>query len=74
LQSWVEDTGIDGVNLVYAMTPESFSDFTKFVVSKLQSRDPHQTEYRSGTLREKSFGAGPRLAAPHPAAGYRINP
>ncbi len=26
---------------------------------------------RRGTLREKLFGAGPRLAAPHPAAGYR---
>ena len=74
LQSWVEDTGIDGINLAYAVTPETFSDFVKFVVPELQRRGLHRTEYRPGTLREKLFGAGPRLAAPHPAAGYRINP
>ena len=71
LQSWVEDTGVDGINLAYAVTPESFSDFVEFVVPELQRRGLHQTEYRPGTLREKLFGAGPRLAAPHPAAGYR---
>lgn len=71
LQSWVEDTGIDGINLAYAVTPETFSDFVRFVVPELQRRGLHQTEYRPGTLREKLFGAGPRLAAPHPGAAYR---
>ncbi|WP_457580039.1 LLM class flavin-dependent oxidoreductase [Ensifer canadensis] len=71
LQEWVEDTDVDGFNLAYAVTPETFEDTVDLLVPELQKRGVYKTDYRKGTLREKLFGAGPRLAAPHPGAGYR---
>jgi long-chain alkane monooxygenase len=72
LQSWVEETDIDGFNLAYAVTPESFSDFVELIVPELQHRGVFKREYQSGTLREKLYGPGrARLPESHPAAGYR---
>jgi FMN-dependent oxidoreductase (nitrilotriacetate monooxygenase family) len=71
LQEWVEDTDVDGFNLAYAVTPESFEDAVDLLVPELQKRGVYKTEYRQGTLREKLFSNGPRLVAPHPGAGYR---
>jgi alkanesulfonate monooxygenase len=72
MQSWVDETGIDGFNLAYAVTPETFSDFTDLVVPELQRRGIYKTEYREGTLREKLYGTGrSRLAPSHPAAQFR---
>jgi alkanesulfonate monooxygenase len=72
--SWVEATGIDGFNLAYAVTPESFEDFVELVVPELQRRGVYKRDYRPGALREKLFGAEPRLMPPHPAARYRVGP
>ena len=58
---------MDGFNLAYAVTPESFEDFVDLVVPELTRRGVYKTEYRPGTYREKLFGAGPHLAPPHPA-------
>ncbi len=71
LQAWVEETDIDGFNLAYAVTPETFADIVDLLVPELQRRGVYKQEYAPGTLREKLFGRGPRLEAPHPAAGYR---
>jgi alkanesulfonate monooxygenase len=72
LQSWVEDTGIDGFNLGYALAHESFADFADLVVPELQRRGVYKTDYRAGTLREKLYGAGrARLPASHPGAAAR---
>lgn len=71
LQEWVEDTDVDGFNLAYAVTPETFEDAVDLLVPELQKRGVYKTSYREGTLREKLFSAGPRLSAPHPRAGYR---
>jgi alkanesulfonate monooxygenase len=72
LIAWVEATDIDGFNLAYAVTPESFEDFVALVVPELQRRGAYKRGYAPGTYREKLFGAGrARLAAPHPAAQYR---
>jgi alkanesulfonate monooxygenase len=72
LIEWVAATDIDGFNLAYAVTPESFEDFVELVVPELQRRGVYKHDYRGGTLREKLFGAGhARLAPPHPAASYR---
>lgn len=71
LQEWVEETDVDGFNLAYALTPESFEDVVGYVVPELQRRGVYPTAYRPGTLREKLFGQGPYLTAPHPAAQYR---
>jgi alkanesulfonate monooxygenase len=70
--SWVEETGIDGFNLAFAVTPETFEDLVEFVVPELQRRGVFKHDYRPGTLREKLFGAGhARLGPTHPAAQYR---
>lgn len=70
LLGWVDATGIDGFNLAYAVSPESFTDFVELVVPELQRRGAYKREYSAGALREKLFGRA-RLVAPHPAAGYR---
>jgi FMN-dependent oxidoreductase (nitrilotriacetate monooxygenase family) len=72
LESWIEVTDLDGFNLAYAVTPETFSDIVELVVPELQRRGRYKTDYPEGTLREKLFGrGGPRLPEEHPAARYR---
>jgi len=72
LVSWVEETDIDGFNLCYAVTPETFIDFVDMVVPELQRRGIYKKEYREGTLREKLYGPGrARLTESHPAARFR---
>lgn len=71
VESWVEETDVDGFNLAYAVTPETFEDVVELLVPELQRRGVYPKAYRPGTLREKLFGDGPRLAAPHPGARYR---
>ena len=71
LQEWVADTGIDGFNLSYAVMDAGFRDFVDLVVPELQARGVYQRDYAPGTFREKLFGRGPRLNAPHPAVTYR---
>ena len=71
LQSWVEETDVDGFNLAYAVTHETFSDVVELLVPELQKRGVYKQEYQPGTLRDKLFGQGPRLSEPHPGTGYR---
>ncbi|MCL2898463.1 LLM class flavin-dependent oxidoreductase [Brenneria tiliae] len=71
LQSWVEETDVDGFNLAYAVTHETFSDVVELLVPELQRRGAFKRDYAPGTLREKLFGQGARLSAPHPGAAYR---
>ncbi len=71
MEAWIADTGIDGFNLAYVVTPETFADVADLLVPELQRRGRYKTEYRPGTLREKLFGNGPRLVLPHPGAARR---
>jgi long-chain alkane monooxygenase len=72
LIAWVEETDIDGFNLAYAVTPETFADFIDLVVPELQKRGRYKLDYTAGTLREKLYGPGrARLGAGHPAARFR---
>src|SRR5262249_54437453 len=72
LEEWIEATDIDGFNLSYVVTPESFTDFVELVVPELQRRGVYKLEYGTGTLREKLYGSGrARLPQSHPAAMYR---
>ncbi|PWC10766.1 LLM class flavin-dependent oxidoreductase [Brenneria corticis] len=71
LQSWVEETDVDGFNLAYAVTHETFSDVVELLVPELQRRGAFKRDYAPGTLREKLFGQGARLGAPHPGVAYR---
>ena len=70
VESWMAATDVDGFNLAYAVTPESFEDFVDLVVPELQRRGVYKRDYRPGTLREKLQGR-PRLAASHLGAGHR---
>jgi FMN-dependent oxidoreductase (nitrilotriacetate monooxygenase family) len=71
LERWIADTGLDGANLAYTVMPECIDEFVDLVVPELERRGLHHGSYREGTLREKLFGRGPRLDAPHPAALHR---
>jgi FMN-dependent oxidoreductase (nitrilotriacetate monooxygenase family) len=71
LQEWVEETDVDGFNLAYAVTPESFEQAVDLLVPELQKRGVYPTTYKPGTLREKLFGEGPYLPKRHPADAYR---
>ncbi len=71
MEEWIAETGIDGFNLAYVVTPETFADVADLLVPELQRRGRYKTEYRPGTLREKLFGDGPRLSLPHPGARRR---
>jgi len=71
MQDWMHATGVDGFNLTYVVAHETFSDFVELVVPELQRRGVYKTEYQAGTLREKLFTGGRKLAASHPGAGYR---
>ncbi len=68
LQAWVAETDVDGFNLSRTVMPECLDAVVDLVVPLLQERGAYKRHYEPGTLREKLFGAGPRLAAPHPAA------
>jgi len=72
LESWIDETDIDGFNLAFAVRPETFSDVVDLVVPVLQKRGRYKRDYAPGTLREKLFRQGQaRLGPEHPAARYR---
>jgi alkanesulfonate monooxygenase len=74
IEAWFEQTGVDGLNVPFAISPGDFEDITEMLVPELVRRGRYKDAYRPGTLREKLFGKDrARLTAPHPAARYRPN-
>lgn len=73
LEAWVDETGIDGFNLAYAVAPGTFADFVELVVPELQRRGRVPTGYGPGrTLRENLVGTPtPHVRDDHPAARHR---
>ncbi|MGO4714129.1 LLM class flavin-dependent oxidoreductase [Bradyrhizobium sp. 2TAF24] len=72
IEAWIAATGVDGLNLAFAVTPDSFADVADLLVPELTRRGRYKAAYQQGTLREKLFGAGrARLTPPHPATLYR---
>jgi alkanesulfonate monooxygenase len=72
LEGWMEESGIDGFNVEYIVSPGDFAAVVDLVVPELQRRGVYKTNYAEGTLREKLFGPGHRLLPPsHPGARYR---
>jgi FMN-dependent oxidoreductase (nitrilotriacetate monooxygenase family) len=72
LEAWLDETGIDGFNLAYAVAHETMRDVVEHVVPELQRRGRYRTEYPQGTLRSKLFCRGPRLPASHVARHTRL--
>jgi alkanesulfonate monooxygenase len=73
MEKWVDESGVDGFNLAYAVFPETFTDFIRLVIPELQRRGLFKTAYESGTMREKLFGADALLPSNHPAAKFRFD-
>lgn len=75
LIAWMEESGVDGFNVEYIVSPKDFAAFVDLVVPELQRRGVYKTRYEEGTLREKLYGKGQRyLPQDHPAADYRHAP
>jgi FMN-dependent oxidoreductase (nitrilotriacetate monooxygenase family) len=73
LESWIDEGEIDGFNLTRTVVPECYEDFVGLIIPELQSRGRYKTSYGDGSLRNRLFGAGNRLARPHPAAELRFD-
>ena len=72
LETWIDEGGLDGINLAYHVSPGSFEDFVEQVVPELQKRGRYRTDYDGPTLRENVYGAGQtKVLDTHPAAKYR---
>jgi FMN-dependent oxidoreductase (nitrilotriacetate monooxygenase family) len=73
LERWVDEGGIDGFNLAYAVAPGTFVDFVELVVPELQRRGRVPRDYGGATtLRENLVGtATPHVRDDHPAARHR---
>lgn len=72
IEDWVEKTGIDGINLFHAVSPETYEQFVELVVPELQKRGRVWNDYEGSTLREYYSREGQqRVADHHPAAAYR---
>lgn len=67
-----QDAGVDGVQIMNALMPESYEDFFDHLVPVLQDQGLMQKQYRPGTLREKLFGTSDAgINERHPAYRYR---
>ena len=71
MEAMMEETGVDGFNLMYTVMPECFVDFVDLVVPEMQRRGIYKSDYAPGTLRQKLLGQGARTARPHPSAEHR---
>ncbi|NBD23902.1 NtaA/DmoA family FMN-dependent monooxygenase [Paenibacillus sp. T1] len=72
IQYWVEETGIDGFNVIQILSPDTLRDFIELVVPELQRRGMFREDYEETTLRERLLGSEiRRLPAGHPGAAYR---
>ncbi|MBC3878027.1 LLM class flavin-dependent oxidoreductase [Undibacterium sp. FT79W] len=71
LEAWVDETGIDGFNLAFAIAHETMRDVVNLIVPELQRRKRYKTRYASGSLRHQLFGKGPYLPQNH--AGRRVS-
>jgi long-chain alkane monooxygenase len=71
LQASIDETDVDGFNLAYAVTPESFADFVQLLVPELQRRGVYERDHAPGTLRGKLYGQG-HAGLPAPRNGRSI--
>jgi FMN-dependent oxidoreductase (nitrilotriacetate monooxygenase family) len=70
LERW-QDAGVDGINMICQLHPETYIDFIDHVTPVLQERGLAQREYSEGPLRQKLFGRGPLLPDNHPGGARR---
>lgn len=64
-------TGVDGFNLHEFVSPRDFIEFAEQVLPALAKRGLFLPPGKESSLRNRLFGKGDRLSAPHPAADFR---
>jgi len=70
IESWLDEDGIDGINLRQYHSFETAQDFATLIAPELRRRGRMPEQKRGETLRGRLFGHD-RLPATHPAARYR---
>ncbi|MED1469848.1 LLM class flavin-dependent oxidoreductase [Bacillus salipaludis] len=70
MEEWVNEIGVDGFNIAYAVTPGTFEEFVEYVIPILQERGLVRKEYEKGTFRKNLFGYD-QLPDAHIARQYR---
>lgn len=73
MEQWVKEADVDGFNIAYALSPDTFKDFVELVVPILQERGLVQKDYKGSSLRDSLFGKGDRLPDGHPGKQVSIN-
>ncbi|KAK7606473.1 alkanesulfonate monooxygenase [Phyllosticta paracitricarpa] len=73
LQNWVDEAGIDGFNISYAINPGDFEDLIKWLWPELRKRGVFWEDYPATTTRENYLtdGKGPRLREDHPGSAFK---
>lgn len=71
MERWIDETGADGFNLAFAVTPGTFADVAKFVVPELRRRGRAIDGNRDRTLREALGAKGAYLPNDHVGSTYR---
>lgn len=72
IEEWLDDVGIDGINLLQYHSYGTARDFIELVVPVLRERGRLRTAYdENESLRDRIFGAGDRLPGRHYATRYR---
>ena len=69
LATW-QEAGVDGINVMNATIPGSYTEFIEHVMPELRKRGLAKEAYAQGTLRRKVFGRD-TVPTTHPAAAYR---
>ncbi|MBV9446613.1 MAG: LLM class flavin-dependent oxidoreductase [Streptosporangiaceae bacterium] len=72
IERWLDDVGIDGINLLQYHSYDTARDFIELVVPVLRDRGRLRGSYDPDeSLRDRIFGAGDRLPDRHQGARYR---
>jgi FMN-dependent oxidoreductase (nitrilotriacetate monooxygenase family) len=69
IETWVEETGVDGFNLAATAVPEAWEQVADLLIPELQKRGRFKSAYQEGTLREKLGYPSARPQRPIPIAG-----
>jgi FMN-dependent oxidoreductase (nitrilotriacetate monooxygenase family) len=72
IEEWLDDVGIDGINLLQYHSYDTARDFIELVVPVLRARGRLRSAYdENESLRDRIFGAGDRLPDRHYGSRYR---
>jgi len=71
IEKWLDEDGVDGINLRQYHSFDTARDFAELVVPELRKRGRIRDADEGTTLRERLFGGGPHLPESHRARRYR---